>query len=112
MTTHELRDPLAVASQLLGAAYRQALAAARANPDSTWIDAASAIGAAEAQLHASAGLAVDQAEARPPEGTCSQLLEAAEQALHKIPAGEGPVSLALVRSYLTEAILETTGRDQ
>jgi len=70
------------------------------------------LAAPEAQLHASAGLTINRGAAGLPEGSCIQLLEAAEQALDQIPAGEGPVSLALVRSYLTEAIVETTGRNQ
>jgi hypothetical protein len=51
----------------------------------------------------------------PPEGagrhTCVGLLEQAEQSLARIPAGEGPVSLALIRAYLTDAIVETSGRE-
>ena len=43
--------------------------------------------------------------------TCIALLEVAEQSLARIPAGQGPVSLALIRSYLTDAIVETTGRE-
>jgi len=106
------RDPVAVAIELLDAAHRQALATARANPDSTWIDAASAIGAALAQLLASTGLTVPEPESQPlPAGTCSALLEAAEHALEQIQPGDGPVSLALARSYLTDAILETAGRE-
>jgi len=106
------RDPVAVAIELLDAAHRQALATARANPDSTWIDAASAIGAALGQLLASAGLTVAEPESQPlPAGTCVELLEAAERALEQIPPGHGPVTLALVRSYLTDAIVETAGRE-
>jgi hypothetical protein len=51
----------------------------------------------------------------PPEGagrhTCVGLLEEAEQSLARIPAGQGPVSLALIRTYVTEAIVETAGRE-
>jgi hypothetical protein len=43
--------------------------------------------------------------------TCIVLLEAAERALDRIRPGQGPVSLALARSYLTDAILETEGRE-
>ncbi len=108
------RDPVAVAIELLDAAHRQALATAHANPDSTWIDAASAIGAALGQLLASTGLTVPEPEpeSQPlPAGTCIELLEAAGQALEQIPPGQGPVTLALVRSYLTDAIVETAGRE-
>ena len=112
MSTLEHRDPAAVAVALLEAAHRQATVLARTNPDSTWIDAASAIGAALGQLLASTGLTVPEPESQPlPAGTCSALLEAAGQALEQIPPGQGPVSLALARSYLTDAILETAGRE-
>jgi len=112
VSTLEHRDPAAVASALLEAAHRQAMVLTRTNPDSTWIDAASAIGAALAQLLASTGLTVPEPESQPlPAGTCSALLEAAERALEEIPPGHGPVSLALVRSYLTDAIVETAGRE-
>ncbi len=112
MTATEDLEPVGLALALLGAAHRQALANAGAHPDSTWIDAASAIGAAQAQLLASPGLVdvVPDAEV-PTAGGCLQLLEAAEHALEQIPAGDGPVSLALARSYLTEAIIETSGRE-
>ncbi len=46
-----------------------------------------------------------------PNGTCIALLDAVEQALEQIPPGQGPVTLALVRSYLSDAILETAGRE-
>ncbi len=112
MTATEHPEPVGVALALLGAAHRQALENARAHPDSTWIDAASAIGAAQAQLLASPGLAAVGTDTQvPTAGSCIGLLEAAEHALEQIPAGEGPVSLALVRSYLTEAIIETSGRE-
>jgi len=112
VSTPEHRDPAAVAVALLEAAHRQALATARANPDSTWIDAASAIGAALGQLLASTGLTVPEPESQPlPAGTCSALLEAAGRALEQTPPGDGPVSLALMRSYLTDAIVETAGRE-
>lgn len=111
MSTPEHYDPVAVAIGLLDAAHRQALATAAANPDS-WIDAASAIGAALAQLLASPGLAVPEPESQPvPSGTCIALLEAAERALEQIPPGLGPVTLTLVRSYLTDAVVETAGRE-
>lgn len=112
MSTLEHRDPAAVAVALLEAAHRQAMVLTRTNPDSTWIDAASAIGAALGQLLASTGLTVPEPESQPlPAGTCSALLEAAGQALEQIPPGQGPVSLALARSYLTDAIVETAGRE-
>ncbi len=112
MPTLEHRDPAAVASALLDSAHRQAMVLTRTNPDSTWIDAASAIGAALAQLLASPGLAVPELDPeRACDGTCVELLEAAERALEQIPPGDGPVSLALVRSYLTDAIVETAGRE-
>ena len=112
MTATEHPEPVGVALALLGAAHRQALENAGAHPDSTWIDAASAIGGAQAQLLAVPGLAaVGQDAEVPTAGSCLRLLEAAEHALEKIPAGDGPVSLALVRSYLTEAITETSGRE-
>ena len=113
MTAPEHPDPVAAALALLGAAHRRALAAARAHPDSTWIDAASAIGSAQAQLLAAPGLAAVELEAAggPPAGSCIELLEAAERALEAIPAGDGPITLALVRSYLTDAIVETAGRE-
>jgi len=112
MPTPEHHDPVAVAIGLLDAAHRRALATAAANPDSTWIDVASAIGAALAQLLASPGLAVPELDPAPaPDGTCIVLLEAAEQVLEQIPPGHGPVTLALVRSYLSDAILETAGRE-
>ena len=112
MTAPEHPDPVAAALALLGAAHHRALAAARAHPDSTWIDAASAIGSAQAPLLASPGLAaVEPAAQRPPAGSCIELLEAAERALEEIPAGDRPITLALVRSYLTDAIFETAGRE-
>jgi len=112
VSTLEHRDPAAVAVALLEAAHRQAMVLTRTNPDSTWIDAASAIGAALAQLLASPGLAVPELDPeRASDDTCSALLEAAERALEQIPPGDGPVSLALVRSYLTDAIVETAGRE-
>ena len=112
MTAPEHPDPVAAALALLDAAHHRALAAARAHPDSTWIDAASAIGSAQAQLLASPGLAAVEPAAEGPPGSCIELLEAAERALEAIPAGEGPITLALVRSYLTEAIVETAGRER
>ena len=112
MSTLEHRDPAAVAAALLDSAHRQAMVLTRTNPDSTWIDAALAIGAALAQLLASPGLAVPELDPeRASVGTCIELLEAAERALEEIPPGQGPVNLALVRSYLTDAIVETAGRE-
>ena len=58
------------------------------------------------------GTPVPEPELQPvPNGTCIALVEAAEQALEQIPPGQGPVTLALVRSYLSDAILETAGRE-
>jgi len=112
VSTLEHRDPAAVAAALLDSAHRQAMVLTRTNPDSTWIDAALAIGAALAQLLASPGLAVPELDPeRASVGTCIELLEAAERALEEIPPGHGPVNLALVRSYLTDAIVETAGRE-
>ncbi len=106
------RDPVAVAIELLDAAHRQAMVLTRSNPDSTWIDAASAIGAALGQLLASPGLPIPEVDPqRASDDTCIELLEAAEHALEQIPPGHGPVNLALVRSYLTDAIVETAGRE-
>ena len=69
-------------------------------------------GATQAQLLAAQPGALPQA---PPDGagrhTCVGLLAQAEQSLARIPPGQGPVSLALIRSYLTDAIVETTGRE-
>jgi len=101
-----------VAAALLEAAHRQAMVLTRTNPDSTWIDAASAIGAAQAQLLASPGFAVPELEPeRASDATCIELLEAAEHVLEQIQPGDGPLSLALVRSYLSDAIVETAGRE-
>ncbi len=112
MSTLEHRDPAAVAAALLEAAHRQAMVLTRTNPDSTWIDAASAIGAAQAQLLASPGFAVPELEPeRASDATCIELLEAAEHVLEQIQPGDGPLSLALVRSYLSDAIVETAGRE-
>jgi hypothetical protein len=101
-----------VAIGLVSRAHRKALAEAKAQPESTWIDAVCAIGAAEAQLllaqpEAPRGVPA-QGEGR---HTCIGLLEEAEQSLARIPAGQGPVSLALIRAYLTDAIVETAGRE-
>ena len=101
-----------VAIGLVSRAHRKALAEAKAQPGSTWIDAACAIGAAEAQLLATQPSAL---RGLPAEGadrhTCLGLLQEAEQSLARIPAGQGPVSLALIRAYLTDAIVETAGRE-
>jgi len=93
-------------------AHRKVLAEAKGQPESTWIDAGCVIGAVEAQFLAT------QPSARPrlpDEGadrdTCIALLDQAEQSLARIPAGQGPVSLALIRAYLTDAIVETSGRE-
>lgn len=112
MTTTEARHPVAAAVASLDAAHRRALDLAAANPDSTWIDAAVLIGAALGQLLAAADTVTG--DATPPQtlsGTCLSLLVAAERFLDQIPPEEGPVTLALVRSYLTDAIVETTGRE-
>ncbi len=112
MITTEGQDPVAAAVTSLDVAHRRALDLAAANPESTWIDAAVAIGAALGQLLAAADTVTG--DATPPEamsGTCLSLLEAAEESLDEIPPGQGPVGLALVRSYLVDAIAETTGRE-
>jgi hypothetical protein len=56
---------------------------------------------------AAAGLPAEGADRH----TCIGLLEEAEQPLARIPAGKGPFSLALIRAYLTDAIVETAGRE-
>jgi hypothetical protein len=112
MSVSEHSELVDVAIGLVSRAHLQALAEAQRKPDSTWIDAVCAIGATEAQLLAA------QPGTRPevpPEGagrhTCVSLLEEAEQSLARIPAGQGPVSLALIGAYLTDAIVETAGRE-
>lgn len=112
MSLAERHEPVDVAIGLLARAHRKALAQAKAQPESTWIDAACAIGAAEAQLLAAQpgappGLPAEGADRH----TCIALLEEAEKSLARIPAGQGPVSLALIRAYLTDAIVETAGRE-
>ena len=112
MSVAEHYEPVDVAIGLVARAHEKALAEAKAQPESTWIDAACAIGAAEAQLLATqpsalAGLLPDVGDRH----TCIGLLEEAEQSLARIPAGQGPVSLALIRAYLTDAIVETAGRE-
>jgi len=111
MTTTEARDPVAAAVTSLDAAHRRALDLAAANPDSTWIDAAVVIGAALGQLLTAADNVTGDAIPETLSRTCLGLLEAAERSLGEIPPGQGPVTLALVRSYLTDAIVETTGRE-
>ena len=111
MTTTETPDPVAAAVTRLDVAHRRALDLAAANPDSTWIDAAVAIGAALGQLLAAADTAAGDPTPESVSGTCLSLLEAAEESLDEIPPGQGPVGLALVRSYLADAIAETTGRE-
>ena len=112
MSVDENTEAVDVAIGLLSRAHRKALAEAQRQPESTWIDAACAIGAAEAQLLAAQPGTLPEV---PPEGagrhTCVGLLEEAEQSLARIPAGQGPVSLALIRAYLTDAIVETSGRE-
>ena len=112
MSVVEQSEAVHVAIGLVSRAYLQALAEAQRQPDSTWIDAACAIGATEAQLLAAQPSALPRL---PDEGTgrhtCIGLLQEAEQSLARIPAGQGPVSLALIRAYLTDAIVETAGRE-
>lgn len=112
MSADDHAELVHVAIGLVSRAHTRALAEAKAQPESTWIDAVCAIGAAEAQLllaqpGAPRGVAAD-GEGR---HTCIGLLEEAEQSLARIPAGQGPVSLALIRAYLTDAIVETAGRE-
>jgi hypothetical protein len=112
MSVAEHSESVQAAIGLLSRAHRKALAEAKGRPESTWIDAACAIGAAEAQLLAAQpsvipGLADEGAD----RDTCIALLQEAEQALARIPAGQGPVSLTLIRAYLTDAIIETAGRE-
>ena len=109
-TTH----PVAVAVGLVDRARTQALAAAQADPASTWIDAFAAIDQCLSQLTiaadgapVTASLDSDQTD----EPSCLQLLEQAERVLASVQPGTGPPSLVLVRAYLTEAILETSGRE-
>ena len=112
MSVAEHSESIDVAIGLLARAHRKALAEAKSQPESTWIDAACAIGAVEAQL-----LATQPSDrpGLPDEGadrdTCIALLDQAEQSLARIPAGQGPVSLALIRAYLTDAIIEAAGRE-
>jgi hypothetical protein len=112
MSAAEHQEPVDVAIGLVYRAHRKAMAESRAQPESTWIDAACAIGAAEAQLVATQPSAPrvlphDVADRH----TCVALLEEAEQSLARIPGGQGPVSLALIRAYLTDAMVETAGRE-
>ena len=112
MSVAEHSELVDVAIGLVFRAHLQALAEAKRQPDTTWIDAVCAIGATEAQLLAAQPGTLPEV---PPEGagrhTCVSLLEEAEQSLARIPAGQGPVSLALIRAYLTDAIVETAGRE-
>lgn len=112
MFAAEHQEPVDVAIGLIHQAHRNAMAEARAQPESTWIDAACSIGAAEAQLLATQSgvfrmMPLDLAGRH----TCIALLTEAEQSLARIPAGQGPASLALIRAYLTDAIVETAGRE-
>jgi len=112
MSVAERSELVDVAIGLVSRAHTRALAQAKAQPESTWIDAACAIGAAEAQLLATQlsafpGLPAEGADRY----TCIGLLQEAEQWLARIPAGQGPVSLALIRAYLNDAIVETAGRE-
>ena len=112
MSVAEYSELVDVAIGLVSRAHLQALGEAQRQPESTWIDAVCAIGATEAQLLAAQP---GTPPGLPPEGagrhTCVGLLEEAEQSLARIPAGQGPVSLALIRAYLTDAIVETAGRE-
>jgi hypothetical protein len=112
MSAAEHSELVDVAIELVSRAHLQALAEAQRQPESTWIDAVCAIGATEAQLLAAQPSTLPEV---PPERagrhTCFGLLEEAEQSLARIPAGQGPVSLALIRAYLTDAIVETAGRE-
>jgi hypothetical protein len=112
MSADDHAELVDVAIGLVSRAHTRALAEAKAQPESTWIDAVCAIGAAEAQLLL--------AQPGGPRGvrsegegrhTCIGLLQEAEQSLARIPSGQGPVSLALIRAYLTEAVIETAGRE-
>jgi len=112
MSVSEHSELVDVAIGLVSRAHLQALAEAQRQPESTWIDAVCAIGATEAQLLAARpgtlpGLPLEGAGRH----TCVALLEQAEQSLARIPPGQGPVSLALIRAYLTDAIVETAGRE-
>jgi hypothetical protein len=113
MSVDEHSEAVDVAIALLSRAHRKALSQAQRQPESTWIDAVCAIGAAEAQLLAAQPGTLPDV---PPEGadrhTCIGLLQEAERSLALIPAGKGPVSLALIRAHLTDAILETAGRER
>ena len=110
----DVRDRITEAVELLGAARARALAATQTDPSSTWIDAFCAIDQCLTQL---SWAARDTAVDGPPSVTvtiaasCEQLLQQAERALGMVAAGEGPVSLVLVRAYLTEAINEVAGRE-
>ena len=112
MSVAEHSEAVHVAIGLVARAHLQALAEAHRQPESTWIDAVCAIGAAEAQLLAAQPSTIP---GLPSEGvarhTCVGLLQEAEQSLARIPPGDGPVSLALIRAYLTDAIVETAGRE-
>ena len=112
MSAAEHSELVDVATGLVSRAHLQALAEAQRQPESTWIDAVCAIGATEAQLLAAQpGTLAEVPPERAGRHTCVGLLEQAEQSLARIPAGEGPVSLALIRAYLTDAIVETAGRE-
>ena len=112
MSVAEHSELVDVATGLVSRAHLQALAEAQRQPESTWIDAVCAIRAAEAQLLVAQPGTLPEV---PAEGaarhTCLGLLQEAEQSLARIPPGDGPVSLALIRAYLTDAIVETAGRE-
>lgn len=112
MSVAEYQESVDVAIGLVSRAHRKAMVEAKVQPGSTWIDAACAIGAAEAQLLATQPTTRPEVPADGADrNTCIGLLEEAEQSLARIPAGQGPVSLALIRAYLTDAIVETAGRE-
>ena len=112
MSVSEHSELVAVAIGLVSRAHLQALAEAQRQPESTWIDAVCAIGATQAQLLAAQpGTLPEVPPERAGRHTCLGLLEEAEQSLARIPPGQGPVSLALIRAYLTDAIVETAGRE-
>jgi hypothetical protein len=74
------------------------------------MDAPCAIGAVEAHLSAQANPLPGPADEGKDRDTCIGLLQEAEQSLARIPAGQGPVPLALIRAYQVGAIVETAGR--
>ena len=104
---------VAEAFDLVGSAHRLAVATVRADPESTWFDAAAAIRFTESHLSMCASGAEAERDSRVDgEGSCLELLLRAEAALAAIPPGEGPPALALIRAYLTDAIVEVQGHPQ